>query len=164
MHIYVYMGWLWANRLSNWRHTGSIWWGTGWSCFPRGWNPSVDAESHKRLPRKTVAPLTRAKPRGNALEPSVGPGRAPPGDWVTKKTVKWSEAEPIVSVRDFWEGDDEKPHVWFLLTWGGLLCFLPKYRHHRITEYFFFQCTLLFQILGSDLKKNYNQEMYTLIQ
>ncbi len=67
-----------------------------------------------------------------------------------KKTVKRSEAEPIASVRDFWEGDDEKPHVWFLLTWGGLLCFLPKYRHHRITEYRFFQCSLLFKILGSD--------------
>jgi len=60
----------------------------------------MDAESHKRLPRKTVAPLTRAKLRGNALEPGV-PRELHRVTELQKKTVKMEQGRTIASVCDF---------------------------------------------------------------
>ncbi len=118
------------------------------------------------IPAWMQNPQKTSKENSGPTDPSEAQGqcsgakRGVPGELhrvteLQKKIVKWSEAEPIASVRDFWEGDDEKPHVWFLLTWGGLLCFLPKYRHHRITEYFFFSMHTAISNIGVRFKNVY---------
>lgn len=108
------MGWLWANRLSNWSHTISIRSVRGWSFFPRGWIPAWMQNPTKDFQGKQW-PLWPERGRGAMLRSRTRvPGELLRVTELQKKTGGPERSGIYRFCLWLLKRDDEKPCVVFI--------------------------------------------------